>query len=134
MQTLLIIILTLCLAGCYSESNKHETSYWESMAGTWEMVGDDEFYLVIDNEGNGQVYDYLGDIVDNGSNCYFHFELTIYPAENDWRIEIGSVTKVFDIEFVDGNMILSRASGYTEEYAPSNLLVSDFEPICVRTS
>jgi hypothetical protein len=97
---ILIAFLTFFLVSCggggdgTSDSSRDVTSI-SGLAGVWDYSEgtDDVYYIYIDQSGNLSEYDYQGDTVDNGADCYL--------------ANINATT----ISHVSGNTFLSSSTG-----------------------
>ena len=115
------VLLALFVIGC--DSNDDEKG---SIEGLWELRGADEFYVEItDDEIN--LYDYQGDSVDQGEDCYAiqFFDITdkdgdTYELDNETELEITRDDDELRVD--DGDEVL--------RFNRSDEDVDDFEPAC----
>lgn len=75
-----VAALTEALAGCGGGGGDGDaTARRTGLAGLYAypeaVTGGDEAYLEIDGEGGAIFWDYLGDAVDRGPNCFYRVEL-----------------------------------------------------------
>lgn len=98
------------------------------VVGIWDSgVGNDEVYSVIKSDGSLIDYDYQGDSVDMGDNCYVKDEGTIQDMGNG-QFLLNNV-RLGTFSFVGNDLVFQAPEGpYTLE--STTLLESDFVPLC----
>lgn len=100
----------------------------DDIVGVWDSgFGNDELYTVIKSNGTYIDYDYLGDSVDMGENCYEKDEGTIQDYGNGQflldNVRLGTFT-------VSGDDLVFQAPEGPYTLESTTLLESDFVPLC----
>ena len=67
---------------CGSSDDNGSDASLSDLLGVWDVSttypeGTDEWYIVIKPSGIIVNYDYMGDTIDNGPNCYEQFDYTL---------------------------------------------------------
>jgi hypothetical protein len=98
------------------------------ITGVWDSgVGDDEVYTVLKADGTYISYDYMGDAVDMGANCY--------DVETDSITDLGSGQfrlgeDRFGTFYFSGDSLAFEAPEGTYFLESTTLLETDFSPLC----
>jgi hypothetical protein len=98
------------------------------LVGVWDSgFGDDEIYTVFKSDGTYVDYDYMGDSVDMGQNCYEVEESTITDLGNG-QFRIGNDR--FGTFYFAGNSLAFEAPEAIYFLDTTTVLESDFSPLC----
>lgn len=127
------------------------------IAGVWdtsEVVGQeiDESYLIIDQDGITQDYDYRGDSYNNGQNCYrkrtgsinnlgnstfetidsegFRVGFSMSVANNELTSNVVSINGIAIDDFIEQNSIPEEDFTKLFVSVKSTLQETDFVPLC----
>jgi hypothetical protein len=92
--SMILLLLAACGGGSSGSGGQDVTSL-SQLAGVWDYSegGNDVWYIYFDQNGNVSDYDYQGDTVDNGADCY--------DADVNWDT----------ITHISGNTFRSTSSG-----------------------
>lgn len=145
---LLLMLACLCMAvaGCGDSDRGNMTleddMTLEDISGIWEntityvdvdtgAIYEDEAYVVIQTDGSYRRYDFDGDDVGDGGDCYNVSEMAITPAGgHEFKLTAGVVTintiqadrmeRGFHIRYDEKNM----------DFIETELTLEDFVPLC----
>jgi hypothetical protein len=125
-RLLMVLAVGAGMLGC--DSGGDDSS---DLFGTWETQGADVQFSVI-SQSQIVSYDYLGDIFDDGPDCYV-VDTTLIQDLSDSSItitdpEIGAVTLAYEL---DGDVLRVIAFDETITMFRSSRTVSSFTPVCV---
>ncbi|UDL06949.1 hypothetical protein [Marinobacter sp. CA1] len=98
------------------------------ITGVWDSgAGNDEVYTVFKGDGTYVSYDYMGDAVDMGSNCYEIESDTLTDLGNG-QFRLGDSR--FGTFYFSGDALAFEAPEGTYFLERTTLLESDFSPLC----
>jgi len=133
--------LSLCivlLAGCGSDDQGTPAAL-DDIVGVWdqsESYGQtfDEWYFVIRENGELVDYDYQGDSVDMGENCY-ESETVQLTDEGKGNFIIDDGYDEYSVRItISGNSMIMKGSSdegsFTSKIPRSSRLESSFTPLC----
>jgi|GEM_PF-2732882 len=139
----LSIPLILVLAACGGEDDSSSPATLADLVGVWdgsETVEQkrDELYTVIQQSGDFVSYDYMGDSANNGENCYEKSNGANITDQGGGEFIISSQFAADETVTITVSGNSMSLFGYNDEGAyrdnalKSNLLESDFTPLCVE--
>ena len=126
------------LTGCIELEEDEDDEEDADIAGVWDLTytdpddGQDVMYIHISASGSITLYDYYGDELDNGENCYDVIPLgsITRSSENEftfsWQDSTTTYTSNVEIEGDEAYI----TNFYSNEGVKSTLLTSDFSPEC----
>ncbi|WNO08408.1 hypothetical protein [Teredinibacter sp. KSP-S5-2] len=153
-KIILLGAVSVGLAACHGDGEYDSYSYSTTTTTTTEVIVDaplsttdiaglydisvdtqmgyDEYYLYLDEFGNGTVYDYAGDSYDNYGNCYWITRdvIQVYHLYDD-VFDTGVDTPSFEVElkYNGFNAVFDQADGVSIEkyFFAENVTVHDME-------
>lgn len=117
----LLLLPLLTTPACDSSEDK------DTIYGVWEWRGSDEGFYVI-SSSKITVYDYRGDTVDNGDDCYSKLSLTLESLGDD-EYQLSGASDPITITR-SGDVLTFSANGDSERYDLSSKKESDLKPLC----
>ncbi len=137
----LAVILTLVLAACGSGSDGDSGGALADLVGVWDnskttdQVTNEEYFVIVEN-GEMYTYDYQGDAVGNGSNCYIKSEgVELTDQGNGSFLVVNSDSESFSMQATLSGDTLTFSmvvndEVITDKSVKTTRLVTDLSPLC----
>jgi hypothetical protein len=123
-----LISLLLAACGGGGSSGGQDVTSLSQLAGVWDFSEgtNDVWYIYFDQNGNVSDYDYQGDTVDNGADCYkadVNWDTITHVSGNTFRSTSSGVefTAVID----SNGALVTKDPGGTTIFPATNVTLAD---------